>query len=126
MAGLFPAERCSQPHHLFQHVLIANRSAHHADTAALQRFLQSQVGHDGRYQRVLRQVSRGFHGASQHQQHCVSIHHLAAPGHENGSVGVAVEGHSEMSFRGQHRGLQSFQVQSAAVQIDIAAIGLGT
>ncbi len=123
MAALFAAERGVQTHHLLQHVFIAHRSTNHADAFALQRLFQAEVGHNGGYYRAAVQMSGSLERPSAGQKHSVTVHNLSAPGDENGAIGVAIERHAEIGAVGQHGFPQAFHMQSAAVQVDVAAVG---
>src|ERR1035437_5461317 len=119
VAGLFAAERRAQAHHFLQYVLIAHRRAQHADALDLERLLQAEVGHHGGYHGISRQAPRRLERAAGGEQHSVPVDHFAAGRNEDGAVGIAVEGRAERRAMGQHGLLQAFQVERAAVEIDV-------
>ena len=125
VAGLLAAQRGAEPHHLLEHVLVADGVRTMRMPSRFERLLQAEVGHHGGDHGIAGQVPGGFQGACGGQQHGIAIHHLAAGRDEDGAVGIAVEGHAEIGAMGHDGLLQAFQVQRAAVQVDVAAVGLG-
>ena len=47
MAGLLAAETVSISHHVLINILIADRGLFVADSLAVQRLIQTEIGHDG-------------------------------------------------------------------------------
>ena len=66
----------------------------------------------------------GLQGARGDEQDRIAIHDLAVGGDENGPVGIAIESHAQIGAIFEHGGAERLDVQRAAVQIDVAAVGL--
>lgn len=57
------------------------------------------------------------------EQHRVAIDDLSGPRDEQSAIGIAIEGDTHIGLLLQHGRLQNFQMQRAAVEIDVAAVG---
>ena len=91
-----PPSVAPEPLHLLEHVLVADRRAHHPDALALQRLLEPEVRHHGRDHHIAGRrpaVAQCLRGGEQHR---VAVLDRAAAGDEDGAVGVAVEGRAEI------------------------------
>ena len=108
-------------HHL-QNILIAYRSAEHANAAGTQRCFQAHVGHGRRHHQIARQLSLGLHVTGRDQHHAVPIHHPAVGIGKQRAVRIAVEGDPQVRPQRLRLPGHDFGVQRAAVFIDIAPV----
>ncbi len=122
MPGLLAAQHGAPPLHLFEHIFIAHRRPQHLDALSRQRALQSQVRHHRRHHQIARQMSVRLQFARRDQQDVVSVDDFAARGDQDGAVRIAIERDAPVGVGGQHFTAQIFNMQCAAVQIDVPTV----
>ena len=98
VAGLFAAQGGAGFQHLLQNVFIANISAEHADAGMLERKLEAHIRHGGGHHDCAFQFDARVHVAGGGQQNGVSIHDPALSITEQGAIGIAVEGYSQIEL----------------------------
>ncbi len=121
--GLLAAEGRLLFLHLFKDVAVAHGSAVHADAAALEGGLKAHVGHGGGDDQAAGEQAAGLQVAGGHQQDRVAVDDVAAGAGQHATVGVAVEGQAKMRAVGYHFAGDVLGVKSAAVEVDVAAVG---
>src|SRR5262249_7185317 len=126
VARLLSSYGGAQPDHLFQHVLIAHRSTNHLDTAVGECALQPKIRHHGGHYDISGQPAFRFQRTPGSKQYAIAIDYVAGGGDEDGAIGIAIESDTEGGAAGNHLFLQGLQMERTAIQVDVAAVGLGT
>ena len=106
VAGLLAAERQAALDHLFHHVLVADRAAHHLDAALPQGDLETDVAHHRRDDAVAVQLATGLQVTGAHQQHGVAVDDAPARVDKDGAIAVAIERHTDATPVLDHRALR--------------------
>ena len=123
VAGLLAAERGVVLEHLLEHIAVADGGAQHADAGALERGFQAHVGHGGGDDQIAGEQAAGFQVACGGQQDGVAVEDVVAGAGHHAAVGVAVKGEAEGRSALLHFGGDIGGMKSAAVVVDVAAVG---
>ncbi len=91
----------------------------------LQRDLQAHVRHGGGDYGVRLQLSLRVQVAGGGQQHAIAVHDAAGRVAEEGTVGIAIEGHAQIEFAGRFRDdfPQRLGMQCATAFVDVFSVG---
>lgn len=122
MAGLFAAEIGAGAKHFFEDVAVAHVGAGERDIFAGEDALEAEVGHGSGDDAIALELALGFEEARDGEEHAIPIDDFTGGGDEEGAVGVAIEGHTELGFFRDDARLQTREMQGAAIGVDIAAV----
>ena len=123
MAGLFATDDVTASEHFFENVAVANGGASERNAFTGQDEFEAEIGHGSGNDAIALEFVLGFEVASDGEENAIAVDDFAGFANEEGAVGIAIEGHTELGALGDHALLQAFEMERAAAGIDVAAIG---
>ena len=123
VAGLFAADDVAAAQHFFEDIAIADGSASERDAFAGEDAFEAEIGHGRGDDAVAFELVLGFEVARDGEKNAIAVDDFAGFADEEGAVGIAIEGHAELSALGEHALLQTIEMERAAAGVDVAAIG---
>ena len=124
MAGLLSTKRQRPVHHLFHHVLVANRTAHETDAELPQCDLETDVAHHRRDDGIALQSAFTLQLAAAHQQDSVAVDDATAMVHENRAIAVAVERDAHLATVLDDSTRERLGMSRPGVEVDVASVRL--
>jgi hypothetical protein len=124
VSRLLTAENGSGSEHLFKNILIANIGAQHANARVTQGDLQAHVRHRGGHNGRSTKHAPGLKVTGGKQKNGVSIHDTAIGITEECSIGIAVEGYTQVELPVLLRDClsENLGMQSSAILVNVPAI----
>ena len=122
MAGLLAANLVAVLQHVLEDVAVADLRDFSTAARRLDGLVETDVRHDRRDDRVVRQRAGFDHVLRAHHEDVVAIDDLAFFIDAEAAVGVAVMRDAEICMRLEHRALQRFEMRRAAPVVDVDAI----
>ena len=124
MAGLFASQAVSRSRHVFIHILIAYGCLFIGNPFSVKGFVQSEIRHNGRNNRIVKQASLLFHVFSANIHNAVAVYYISLIVHSNTAVRITVIGKTGIAALLCYKFLKVFNMGRAAVCVDVQAIGL--
>ena len=123
MAGLFAADDVTASEHFFENVAVADGGTSERNAFTGQDEFEAEIGHGSGDDAIPFELVLRFEVASDGEENAIAVDDFAGFANEEGAVGIAIEGHTELGALGDHALLQTFEMERAAAGIDVAAIG---
>jgi len=122
VAGLFAADYVATAKHFFEDVAIADGGASESDAFAGENALEAEIGHGGGNDAIAFEFVLGFEVTGHGEENAIAVDDFAGFADKEGAVGIAIEGHAELSALGEHAFLEAIEMKRAAAGVDVAAI----
>ena len=111
--------------HLLDDIAVANLGFNDFDAELFHGLEESEVAHDGGYDRLLCEQAALFHISGADGQDGVSVDNLGIFVDHNDAVGIAIEGDAYIGFMFDDGFLDEFRIEGAALIVDVEAIWVG-
>ena len=125
MATLLAADPVPGLHHVLIDIFVADLCLVVFDADLVQRLIEAEVGHDRRHDLVVEEFAPLFHIQDVDVEHIVAGDHAALFVHTETPVRVPVIGKADVQAVLHHKLLQMLNMRTAAVRVDVEAVGLG-
>ncbi len=123
VAGLFAADDVAAAEHFFENVAVADGGASERNAFAGQRAFEAEIGHGSGDHAIPFELVLRFEVTRDGKENAIAVDDFAGFANEEGSVGIAIEGDTELGALGDDALLQAFEMERTAAGIDVAAIG---